>query len=119
MFGRGKRDREPEEEWIDPDSGQETTRRFSAAQLTPAAEEPEADSAWPRRAFRSAPQDPPGWVDDGAEDEEDPEEYPEEDPEEAPAEETAPGREDMVRCVFCGSSVARGAKVCPNCGKMM
>ena len=73
MFGRGKRDREPEEEWIDPDSGQETTRRFSAAQLTPAAEEPEADSAWPRRAFRSAPQDPPGWVDDGAEDEEDPE----------------------------------------------
>ena len=74
MFGRGKRDREPEEEWIDPDSGQETTRRFSAAQLTPAAEEPEADSAWPRSAFRSAPQDPPGWVDDGAEDEEDPEE---------------------------------------------
>ena len=87
MFGRGKRDREPEEEWIDPDSGQETTRRFSAAQLTPAAEEPEADSAWPRRAFRSAPQDPPGWVDDEAENEEDPEEYPEEDPEEAPAEE--------------------------------
>ena len=39
--------------------------------------------------------------------------------EEAPAEEPAPAQEDTVRCVFCGASVARGAQVCPNCGKKM
>ena len=39
--------------------------------------------------------------------------------EEAPAEEPAPAQEDMVRCVFCGASVARDAQVCPNCGKKM
>jgi len=47
-----------------------------------------------------------------------PEEAPEA-AEEAPAEEPAPAKEDMVRCVFCGGNVARGAKICPNCGKMM
>ena len=38
---------------------------------------------------------------------------------EAPAEVPAPAQEDMIRCVFCGASVARGVQVCPNCGKKM
>ena len=50
-------------------------------------------------------------------------ETPEEGPEameEAPAAEAEGKKEDMVvRCVFCGSGVLRGTKVCPHCGKKM
>ena len=95
-----------------------TVEEPQAIEEPQAVEEPEPEQE-PEPAAEPEPDPEP------EESESEPEAIPEEGaeapetPEETPAEEPAPGREDMVRCVFCGSSVARGAKVCPNCGKMM
>ena len=64
MFGKRKRDAAPEEEWNGAEADQEETRRFSASELTPSEEDPEADLSWNPQAEP----DEPSW---GAEEPED------------------------------------------------